>query len=288
VLILVLGIVALAGPRWPDERTRLRTEGIGLMLLVDVSGSMAERDFTWDGVPVSRLEAVQRVFRLLLVGGQTSNGASFTGRPTDLAGLIAFASRAELTCPPTLSHSVLVRDLETLRPQSDPRRAWTNITDAILLGLERLTALGDRRKVLVLLTDGVQTVDPAPSGWRTREAAQAAKSLGVAVYVIDAGGEVSSGEGRSAGTQADAKARREEAVFLMQEIARLSDGRYLRAGDTAGLLEACQTLDRFERKDITSFQYLRYHEAYPWLLLTAVALLVGLLTLERTRWRSLP
>lgn len=281
VVALALGVLALAGPRWPDEQTRLQTAGIGLMLLVDVSGSMAERDFTWDGVPTSRLEAVQRAFRLLLAGGTTPDGVAFAGRPTDLAGLLAFASRAETTVPPTLSHSVLLRELDGLKPQSDPRRAWTNLTDAILLGLDRLEPLGDRPKALVLLTDGVQTVDPAPSGWRPRQAAQAAQALGVPIYVLDAGGDV-------AGLDAEAKARRQEAVYLMQEVARLSGGRYLAANDSAALVEACRTFDRMKPTMRLSFQYLRYHEAYPWVLLAALGVLVVVLALERTRWRSLP
>lgn len=289
LMALMLGIVALSGPRWPDEQTRVDTEGIGLMLLVDVSGSMAERDFSLDGFPVSRLEAVQHAFRLLLIGGTTSDGTAFEGRPTDLAGLLAFATRAESTCPPTLSHSVLVRELEGLRPQSDPRRAWTNLTDAILLGLERLQSVGPRRKVLILLTDGVQTVDPSPSGWKTRQAAQAAASLKVPVHVIDAGNDALSAEdNRSPEARREALARRAEAVYLMQEVARISDGRYLRAGDSSALIDACKLLDRLERQRIESFQYRRYTEAYPWLLLASALLLAGVAILEQTRWRTIP
>src|SRR5437763_4065976 len=52
---LLLLVVALAGPRWPDLRTRIATEGIAVVMLVDVSGSMAERDFDWAGEPITRL-----------------------------------------------------------------------------------------------------------------------------------------------------------------------------------------------------------------------------------------
>src|SRR4051794_34836752 len=58
--------IALAGPRWPDLRTRIDTEGIAIVMAVDVSGSMAERDFDWGGEPISRLEAVKKVFRLFV------------------------------------------------------------------------------------------------------------------------------------------------------------------------------------------------------------------------------
>src|SRR5947209_6898849 len=63
-LTLLLLIVALAGPRWPDHRTRIETEGIALAMTVDVSGSMAEKDFDWEGQRIERLEAVKRAFGL--------------------------------------------------------------------------------------------------------------------------------------------------------------------------------------------------------------------------------
>ncbi len=55
-LTLVLVVVALAGPRFPDLRTRIKTEGIAIVMLVNVSGSMAEHDFDWNGEPISRLD----------------------------------------------------------------------------------------------------------------------------------------------------------------------------------------------------------------------------------------
>ena len=67
---LALLVAAVAGPRWPDLRTRIDTEGIAIMMLVDVSGSMGEKDFDWDGERISRLDAVKRCFRLFVEGGR--------------------------------------------------------------------------------------------------------------------------------------------------------------------------------------------------------------------------
>src|SRR4051794_20133849 len=61
-LALLCLVLALAGPRWPDLHTRIATEGIALMMVVDVSGSMASRDFEDGQVPISRLEAVKNAF----------------------------------------------------------------------------------------------------------------------------------------------------------------------------------------------------------------------------------
>jgi hypothetical protein len=79
---------------------------------------------------------------------------------------------------------------------------------------------------------------------------------------------------------------RESAVQTLQELAHITRGRYFQARDTAALLDACRRIDRLERTDIQSFQYRRYHEAYPWLALASF-LLYGL-ALDMTLWRRLP
>ena len=129
-LAFVLLAVALAGPRTPDLRTRVEAEGVAVVMLVDVSGSMATHDFDWQGEPISRLDAVKRVFRLFVAGGAgpdaTPDGGDarpFQGRPTDSIGLVAFATRPQTACPLTLSHSVLLRLLDDEQPRTPSRRS---------------------------------------------------------------------------------------------------------------------------------------------------------------------
>src|SRR5262245_37944506 len=157
-LALLCLVVAIAGPRWPDRRTRIETEGIAIEMVVDVSGSMAEPDFDWDGLTVARLEAVKRAFRLFVAGGDVEDGTHFEGRQQDLVGLVTFGTRPESPCPLTLSHSVLLRTLDETRPLSVPGTSETNISDALVMGLHRLQSAGPRRKVLVLLSDGEHNV----------------------------------------------------------------------------------------------------------------------------------
>jgi Ca-activated chloride channel family protein len=288
LLALTLIVLALAGPRWPDLRTRLNAEGIALMMVVDASGSMAERDFDWNGEPISRLEAVKRVFRLFVAGSAgeplpDGSAAHFEGRPTDLIGLVTFATRPIVACPLTLGHSTLFRQLDTEQPHAVPGESETNISDAVSLALTRLLAGGPRRKVLVVLTDGEHNLPKPISGWTPLQSAQVATSLGVPIYTIDAGNDrpTPEGEGPSAETRA-------QAVQRLRALADLTGGRYFAARDTPALLAACQAIDRLERTTIASFQYRRYHEAYPWLALAAFVLFVLALALERTIWRRLP
>jgi Ca-activated chloride channel family protein len=285
LLALTLLAIALAGPRWPDLETPLETEGIAVMMVVDVSGSMAETDFDWSGESISRLEAVKRVFRLFIGGTATGerlpdgSDARFEGRATDLVGLVTFATRPDAVCPLTLSHNTLFRVLMTEEARGMSGESETNISDAITLALARLRAAGPRRKVLVLLTDGEHNVRPTRSGWAPLQSAQLAASLGVPIYAIDAGND-SPREGDSD--------NRAQSVQVLKDMANITGGRYFAARDTAGLIAACRTIDRQERSPIASYQYKRYHEAYPWLGLASFVSFVLTLGLERTVWRRLP
>jgi Ca-activated chloride channel family protein len=298
-LALVLLVLALAGPRWPDRHSRIDTEGIAIVILVDVSGSMAEPDFTWQGQPVTRLGAVKKVFELFVRGGaeegETPDGSSpqdFEGRPSDLIGVVTFANRPETLCPLTLSHSVLVTMLKGESPRAVPGESETNISDAIALGLHRLHSAGPRRKVLILLSDGDNTVPDSRSGWTPRQAAQVAAGLNIPIYTIDAGSDAAPGREPAAETDSSEGAspadKRAAAVQTLTDLARITHGRYFSGHDTESLLAACRGIDSLERSDIHSFQYRRYHESYPWLALASFVSLCLALVLEQTLWRRLP
>jgi Ca-activated chloride channel family protein len=281
---LLLLIVALAGPRWPDLRTRVVTEGIAIAMVVDVSGSMAEPDFMWKQERITRLEAVKRAFTLFVTGGEGLDGEHLEGRPDDLTALVTFAARPESTCPLTLSHSALLQILAREEPRTLPTESQTNIGDAIAWGLERLENAGSRRKVMLLLTDGEHNVPPP--ALKPRQAAQIAAKLGVPIYAIDAGsdsGETSEGESGGA-TAAD----RANAVRSLHAVAKMTGGRYFRAHDSRTLLAVCREIDRLERQPIQSFQYRRYYEGYPWFGLAALIMLMGVRVLEMTLWQRVP
>jgi Ca-activated chloride channel family protein len=280
-LALVLLIIALAGPRWPDERTRITTDGIAIMMVVDVSGSMAEPDFDWQGERISRLDAVKKVFRLFVEGGEEGD-QKFNGRLEDLIGLVTFASRPECPCPLTLSHAVLLRLLDTEMPRQIPGESQTNITDALALGLDRLDAAGQgQRKVLILLSDGEHNESKPRSGWSLAQAGQLARALGWSIYTIDAGGVGPT-------TTENNAASREKAVRDMSELARVTGGQYFRADNTQSLLDVCHEIDQLERQPIQSFQYRRYHEGFAWFATASFVLFVLVGVMELTLWRKIP
>jgi Ca-activated chloride channel family protein len=286
-------------------RTRIEPEGIAIVMLLDVSGSMAERDFDWDGQQISRLEAVKRCFRLFVQGSkaiEASDGvdlAGFEGRPTDSIGLVTFATRSQTACPPTLSHSVLLRLLDEEQARKTPTESETNISDGIVRALGRLKDAGDRRKVIVLLSDGEHNIPRPPSGMlptrvtrvakeETPSAARVAAGLRVPIYTIDAGSDVPVPEGSDAQRSRTFGEVRAAAVQTLQELAEITGGQSFSARNTAALLDACRNIDRLERASVRSFQYRRYHEGYPWLALGGFLCWITVLTLERTLWRRLP
>lgn len=247
-------IVALAGPRWPDPGTRLEAEGVAILFVVDVSGSMAEADFDWNGDRLPRLDAAKKAF------------AEFVrGRGGDQIGLVAFANAPDDTCPLTLSHDALLQLLDAEQPRGLPDTG-TNIGDALAWALAKLKAAGDRPAVVVLVSDGEHNA--AAPALTPRQAAQLAAARGVPVYAIDCG----DGTGRAS----------------LDAVAALTGGRAFAARDAAAFTEAYAAIDALTKRPATSFAYRRYTEAFPSWALGALACFAMVVALEATTWRRLP
>lgn len=284
-LAAVLLVVACAGPRRPDLQTRLPVEGIAILMVLDISGSMAERDVVWPGEvqPISRLEAAQRSFRLFVAGGTSPDGTAFAPRSTDLIGLVTFAAVPRTACPLTLNHSVLLRILDEQTPR-EGLDAGTNVGDALAEGLLRLESAGPRPKVMILLSDGEHNVfrDGPMATLMPRQAAQLAANLGIRIYTIDSGGEP------SANATPDEREQRLTGQAILQSIAEMTGGKAFTATQGADLLAAYREIERLEKRTVLSYSYRRYHEYAPWFAGLALLLIAGVFLMDRTTWRRLP
>lgn len=270
-LALTALVLALAGPRWPDPGTRLPADSVAIAIVLDVSGSMAERDFDWDGQLVARLDAAQRTLRQFIVGDGS--------RGNDAIALIAFAAQPDDTAPLTLSDEALARMLDAEKPRGLPDTG-TNIGDAIAWALKSLESSDIRRKLIVLVSDGEHNA-PSPA-LTPRQAAQLAAASGVPIYAIDAGPPV------EADDKTEEAAARRIGRQSLAAIAEMTGGRSFAAHDAGALRQAVAEIDRLERTPTESFQYRRYLEAFPACALTALGCLALALTLETTFWRRTP
>jgi Ca-activated chloride channel family protein len=247
-------IVAAAGPRLGASKAELRTEGISIVLAVDVSSSMLAEDFA----PQNRLD----------VAKQTA--IEFTrARRSDRIGVVAFAGQALTQVPITTDYEVLERALAGLR--IGILEDGTAIGTALATAANRLRKSPDRSRVVVLLTDGVNnrgTVDP-------RTAAEAAAALGIRVYTIGVGTEgeapVPTGQGLQGLRYQTLPVEIDEA--LLTDVSRMTGGRYYRAIDRASLRNIFAEIDRLEKSTVQHEIYRRTDES------SRVPIGIGLLAL---------
>ena len=270
---LALVVVALARPQQGLEASRLQTEGIDIVLAVDISGSMLAEDFTLHGVRHNRLDVVKDVVKEFV-----------EHRPNDRIGLVIFAGRPYTQCPLTMDHGWLLSQLD--RVEIGMVEDGTAIGSGIATALNRLRHPKTKSRIIVLLTDGVNN-----AGTVTPEAAaQLAKTLGVRIYTIGAGTK-----GLAPYPATDLFGRRVYQQVKIEvddagltKIARLSGGQYFRATDTESLRTIYHEIDRMEKTTIEQPRYLSYKEWYPWFVIPAILLLLGEAVVSETWLRVLP
>jgi len=230
LLAWILLVVAAARPEKIGDELDVPVAGRNLMLAVDLSGSMDQKDFELGGRRVDRLTATKAV------------ASDFIGRREgDRIGLILFGERAYLQVPLTLDRkTVNVLLMEAFIGLAGEKTA---IGDAITLAVRRVYNLGEDAgdQVLVLLTDGANTAGEV----MPVKAAELARQVGLRIYTIGIGAErleISSlaGGRRPINPSADLD---EE---TLTRIAQLTGGRYFRATDTASLQDIYRLVDELE------------------------------------------
>ena len=254
-------IVAAAGPRIGSARTALHSEGISIVLALDISSSMLAEDFA----PNNRLDVAKRT------------AIDFVrARTADRIGLVAFAGQALTQVPITTDYPVLETAIRQLR--IGILEDGTAIGTGIATAANRLRRAPGKSKVIVLLTDGENnrgTVDP-------RTAAQAAATFGLRIYTIGVGREgeapVPVGQGPLGLRYQTMPVKIDEQ--LLGEVARTTGGRYFRATDAASLSNIFGEINRLEKAPVQHLVYRRYDDAYRWplgfgLLALALELVVG-------------
>jgi Ca-activated chloride channel family protein len=272
--------IALAGPRRGDENGRIRREGIGIVMAIDVSGSMRALDLSTNKAELTRLDAVKQVFQQFVLGG---NGLA--GRDDDAIGLVAFARYAETRSPLTLDHQNLIAaasQLEFARETED----GTAIGAGLELAVERLTEFKTASKIAILLTDGESNVHDIDEDTAIEDAQKA----GVKVYTIGAGTtglaqvRVDVGDGRTQLMQTQVSIDE----TTLRKIADKTGGQYFRATDNASLRSIYAQIDKLERTRLDDERFTQYRQYFVYFLVAAMGCLVLALGLRATIFRRLP
>jgi Ca-activated chloride channel family protein len=263
---VILLIIVLARPQATNKFQNVSTEGIDIVLTIDISGSMLARDFRPD-----RLEASKDVATEFI-----------SGRPYDRMGLVVFSGESFTQCPLTTDHAVLVNLLREI--QSGMIEDGTAIGMGLATAVNRIKDSQAKSKVIILLTDGVNNrgeIAPAT-------AAGIAKTYGVRVYTIGVGtqGMAPYPVNTPFGIQyQDMPVEIDEGI--LKEISETTGGKYFRATDNDKLQQVYKEIDKLEKSKIDVRQFSRKEEKYFIPALIAFCLLAIEILVRNTIFRNL-
>ena len=243
ILIWILIVAALARPQWVGDAVTREISARDLILAIDISGSMEQRDFrTADGATLTRLDGVKRVVKDFIAR-----------RRGDRVALILFGTKAYVQVPFT-------QDLQTAAQLLDQTQVGmagqqTAIGDTIGLAIKTLEGSRAKQKLLILLTDGNDTASRVPP----EHAADIARQKDMAVYTIGVGDPAASGENRVD-------------LGVLQSVAATTGGRFFRAEDGAQLQAIYADIDRLAPAKLDTLSWRPKLPLFQWPLGAAVVL----------------
>ncbi len=259
-LTLVLLLIALARPQKTNEKVEQWTEGIDIMLLIDISESMQIQDFQ-----PNRLEAAKETAKNFIMG-----------RFQDRIGLVVFSGEAYSLSPLTTDYDLLSSYIEDINFDLIESRG-TAIGSALAVGTNRMTESDSKSKVIILLSDGDNTagnLDP-------ETAARLAEAYNIKIYTIAVGkeGKVPFGKDFFGRTRYVENTIDET---TLRQIADIGDGKFYRVGDNEALKEVFAQIDEYEKAEIKESRYKDTTDFYQVYLMWGIALFLGWLMLKST------
>ena len=270
---LCLAIAAMARPQMGTRQVSVLTEGVNLVLAVDISESMAALDFKQGNKIVNRLEAVKTVINEFI-----------SKRSGDRIGLVVFGTHAYTQLPLTRDYNTISAVLERLKIGAAGKN--TAIGDAIGISLKRLEDIKSKSNIIILLTDGQSNTGE----FSPQTATEIAVQKGVKIYTVGVGSKG-------------------KAPFLIQHpllgesyiyqhvdfdedtlkfISKETNGIYFRAADSKSLGKIYDTIDELEKTKVKVKTFAEYRELYIYLLAPSFLLLVIWVILSNTRFLRVP
>jgi Ca-activated chloride channel homolog len=260
IMIVALMIVALARPQKTNEKVEQWTEGIDIMLVIDISQSMQIEDF----VP-NRLEAAKKVAEDFI-----------DGRLQDRIGIVIFSGDAYSLSPLTTDYDLLKAYISDIDFDMIENRG-TAIGSALAVATNRMTETDSKSKVCILLSDGDNTagnIDPIT-------AAKLAAAYNIKTYSIAIGKEGKVPFGKDFfGRPRMVENTMDETT--LREIAKIGGGEFFRASNNEALAEVFQLIDKYEKAEIKETRYKDTTDFYRNYLMWALALFLFWMMLKST------
>ena len=264
-ITLLLLIVSLAGPGRGVSFTSVKSQGIDIVIALDLSLSMSAEDFEPDRLTVSKNVLKDFISR----------------RESDRIGLAVFAGEAFLQCPVTLEHNILNEIVDELDFQTIDEEG-TAVGNAIALSVSRLMDSTAESKVVLLITDGVSNrgfIDP-------ETAAGTASEMDIKVYTIGVGREGKVTFRRPDGRRGSLFNQYDETS--LRNVAEMTGGKFYRADDAEALDRSIKDIDALEKSEIENKKYYQFHDkSFPFILF-AVSLLFLEIILKSIYYRKIP
>lgn len=272
MLTLSALIVVLARPQSSMSGKSVTTEGIDIVLAIDVSSSMLAEDFK-----PNRLEAAKKTAEKFV-----------TKRPNDRIGHVIFSAFSYTQCPVTIDHDVVKNLLREIK--SGMIEDGTAIGLGLGTAINRLKSSNAKSKVVILLTDGVNN----SGSMAPLDAADIASTYGIRVYTIGVGSrgqapypqKVRTWSGQVITRYVNMDVEIDEDV--LKQIAGRTDGKYFRATNNKGLEEIYEEIDNMEKTKIDVSFYSRYSEEFMPFAIAGLILFILELTLRYTIFRTMP
>ena len=267
IFALVMIVLAISRPRSSEQMEKIDTEGIDIILAMDVSTSMLARDLTPDRINASKDIAIEFISQ----------------RPSDRMGIVVFAGESFTQCPLTTDRATLINLMKEV--QTDLIEDGTAIGNGLATAVARMKDSDAKSRVVILLTDGVNNrgeISP-------QMAAEIAKTYGIRVYTIGVGKEGMAPypvmtpwgvEVQNVKVEIDER--------LLSEIAESTGGRYFRATDNTKLAEIYSEINKMEKARTTVDSFPIYKELFASFALLALAALLLELLLNWFVIRRLP
>ncbi|MBU1196682.1 MAG: VWA domain-containing protein [Proteobacteria bacterium] len=272
ILGLICLILALARPQWGDKKINVATEGVNIILALDLSESMRALDLKIDDRIVTRLDAVKSVVREFIMK-----------REGDRIGMVVFGSNAYTQLPLTRDYNTISFILDKLEiGAAGPRTA---IGDAIGISLKRLEDIQSKSNIIILLTDGES--NSGELSWQ--DAAKIAASRKVKIYTIAVGTR-----GKAPflvnGLFGQRYVYQDVNVDLdaLKSIAEQTFGSFFQAKDTQALARIYDNINSLEKTRVDVTKWVEYREWYPSVLMAGLAFILVYLVLNNTRFLRVP